>query len=183
MSSCSNLVSSFHLHGQDFHKLSKFETQGNKIFQFKVQNKTFNFTKEEAYLISHKGYSFILKNSIPFTIPLPTDTKYKNIRSEDIIQALEKLSLLFSTLSQVQINQSNIIIFDFLSNVLENKYLKQICYNVSKSKMTNQAFELSSKMLGEGSNEIQRSLYDFKIYVEDQELNCNKEITPLLYLE
>jgi hypothetical protein len=100
-----------------------FETPNNKIFPFNVENKIFNFTKEEAYLISPKGYSFILEHFSPFLIFLPSDSKYQNIKSEDLIEAFEQFSLLFSTLTQININQSNVLVFDYLSNVLKNEYI------------------------------------------------------------
>jgi hypothetical protein len=174
MSTSPNGIASYYLHGEDFHKLSKLETQNNKTFQFNVVGKTFTFTKEEAYLLSPKGYSFILENSIPFKISLPTDPKYHSLTPEDLIQAFEQLSLLFSTLSKIEINSTNILVFEFLSFILENPYLEEISKNVSELEMQNQVFELSSKMLKEKSNKIKTSLYDFKIFIDAQELVCNK---------
>jgi hypothetical protein len=85
----SNVSTSYELRGKDFHILSQLETEVNKIFQIKIQQRTFKFTKEEIFLLSSKCYSHILKSSLPFTIPLPSDQKYQTVSFESLVQALE----------------------------------------------------------------------------------------------
>jgi hypothetical protein len=141
--STSNVLPSYGLHGKDFHKLSQLRTNLNQIFQIKIQEKIFNLTKEEAFLISPKCYVYILKHLSPFVIPLPPN---KNINSGDLILAFEQLTLLFSSLTQVLINQSNVQTIKYLSEVLENEHLKNACNLVLRGNVQNHVFELSSKM-------------------------------------
>jgi hypothetical protein len=168
------IQNSFDLSGKDFHKLSQFENDFNKKFEFKVQGKDFKFTKEEAYLFLPKGYLYILENLTPFTIPLPTNKKYKNIKSEDLIQAFEQLSLLFSILTNVQIDQTNVHVFTYISRILENEYLDSACKYFLNGQAQNQIFVLSSRMLFEHSNKIIKSLYNFTIFINNTKIKCNK---------
>jgi hypothetical protein len=94
----------FELHGQDFHILSKLETKWNKTFKFIIHDRVYNFTKEEAYLLSPKCYHYILEYSHSFTILLSHKKKYQKVNLEYLIHNFEKLILIFSSLSQVYID-------------------------------------------------------------------------------
>jgi hypothetical protein len=120
-SQTSNIRNSFELYGEDFHLLSQLETDSNKTFQIQFKGKVFKFTKEEIYLLSPKCYSDILYSFLPFKIQLPNKKKYQTVSSVDIIQALKKLSLLFSISKQIQIHKENVLVFKYISKVLENE--------------------------------------------------------------
>jgi hypothetical protein len=169
---------SFELHGADFHILSYLETEFNKTFQIKIQQRIFRFTKEEIYLLSPKCYSKILKSSLPFTIPIPSDQKYETVNYQSLIHALEDLSSLFSSSTQIQITQTNILVYEYLSNILKNEYLGSICKFFLTDQ--NQVFEISSKKLHEGSKNFRKFLFDFKVFINDKVILCNKTFSCCL---
>jgi hypothetical protein len=170
----SNVDTSFKLHGKDFHILSQLESDSNKTFPIRIQEKIFKFTKEEIYLLSPKCYSDILESSLPFFIPLPSNNKYKNVPEDDLIKVFENIILLFSSLTQVQIIQSNVHVLQYLSEILENQDLESACRCFLQGQNQNTFFELSSIMFKNGSNKIKSSLHNFQIFVNNSKIKYNK---------
>jgi hypothetical protein len=90
------------------------------------------------------------------------------------LEYFENLTSLFSISTQIQINKSNVLVFEYISDILENEYLEAACRFVFKGKAPYQCLELASKMLQKGSTKIRKSLFDFIIFVNDEEIECNK---------
>jgi hypothetical protein len=159
----------FYLKGKNFHLLETLKTSNSKIFPIKVVNKTFSFTKEQYFLLSPTVYDSINQGSFPFIIPLPYD---QSISFEQLQTCFEHLVSLFSTQTQLKINLSNVDVYQYLSNVLDNPFIASICQNLSFSE--NNIFQFNSKMFLNVSKEIRESLNDFNVFLDNHQIHCNK---------
>jgi hypothetical protein len=176
LSSQSGIPSNLYLKGEHFHLLSQFETKENKKFIIKVSQRSFYLTKEEIVLLSPKVYYSIYQSGSPFLIPF-SSSEHK-IPNESLIKYFDKLVQLFSTKTEIKITLSNIEIFRYLNKYLENRHLNIIFPNVSPKKA--QIFSLTSKMFSDFSLDIQKTINNFTIYINEQKISCNKQFASCL---
>jgi hypothetical protein len=106
----------------DFHKINKMIDAKEKTFKISICSKTFFFSKEQIILFSVKSFLFISKTQQSFNIPVPS-----TISEDYLVSCFEKIFSLFSNLLEIEISQTNVLAFQFLSEVFENSSLFSIC--------------------------------------------------------
>jgi hypothetical protein len=175
MSSGLFIQQNLYLKGKDFHRLSQLETPFNKNFTFKVHDQIFKLTKEEAFLITPNLFLQIQNNKAFLEIPLPSN---QLISSDELITAFTSLISLFSTSVKIEINNSNLKIYNYFADQLQNSFLQNLCRQVTVNK--SQFFEFTSMMFSGASHKALSSLNDFSIYFGKHEFQCNKLFSSCL---
>lgn len=97
-----------------------------------------------------------------------------------MISSFNQIFLLFSQIQEIDITFTNVFVFQYLAEVLENSTLYSIC-QIVKSTKTNQSFFFSSEQFAQIPTNIFRSLFDFQIFLPNNiTIECNHIFASLI---
>jgi hypothetical protein len=139
-----------------------------KIYEIKICGKPFLLAQEQILFFSIHPFLLSESKNQPLNIACP-----QNISEIFLISCFEKIFDLFSTTEQIKISQSNVFIFQFLSNIFNNSTLFSICQNVLLNQQK-QTFFLYSEQFTLIPKDIMNSLNDYKVYLNNGVIECNQ---------
>jgi hypothetical protein len=93
----------------------------DKTFEIHVCSKPFFFSQEQIILLSPSAFIFITQTHQPFQI-----NGDEFILSHNLIDSFSQLSSLLENNKEIVINESNKLIFQYLSKIRQNNSLKSI---------------------------------------------------------
>jgi hypothetical protein len=163
-----------YLLNSDFHKIDSLIQAKDRIFEINICSKFFFLSKEQIFLISNKAYLYILETQESFNIIAPP-----NISENLLLSCFQELFSLLSTKSKIKIYPNNMSSFLHLSKIFEISSLYIICQNVISSGEP-QSFFLSSETFHRIPKDIFGSLNDFRILLNDCNIECNRIFASLI---
>jgi hypothetical protein len=126
------------IEGELLHKLNLSSALKNCIVQ--IGNKKFHYSKIQIALLSPFAFQYFFNHDTPFTILIPS-----HFKSNYFLDCFEQLNSLISSTSELHLSRTNVHIFSFLADLLDNRFLMKKCKKVNSTQP--QKFKLSSKML------------------------------------
>jgi hypothetical protein len=158
----------------DFQKISVMIPAKDKIFEINVCATPFFFSREQIVLLSTKAFFSIVESNQSFIINARND-----ISEKQLLSCFSELTTLFSKRELIEVSLGNVLIYQYLSEVLENINLWNICQNVQSSGQAN-SFFLTSEQFYQIPEQIFSSMNDFRILVNQDVIECNHIFASLI---
>jgi hypothetical protein len=102
-----------------------------------------------------------------------------NVSDDQLISSFNEIFLLFSTSNEFQVNATNVHLFQYLAEKLNNSNLLTICQNVIETNQS-QLFFLTSDSFSFLSDDIFHSLNNFKILLQTETIDRNSTFASLI---
>jgi hypothetical protein len=128
----------FQIEGELLHKLDQSNEEKNCTIQ--IGNKQFHYTKVQIALLSSIAFKYFFNHETPFIIEIPS-----HFNLNDLISCFEQLDSLFHSKNEIIISISNVQIFSFFADFLDNRLLMKKCIRVTPTQT--QIFKISTKQL------------------------------------
>jgi hypothetical protein len=140
----------------------------------KIADKQFKYSKIQVALLSPIAFKHFLHHENPFAIEIPS-----HLNSNDLVSCFEQLDSLFYSTNELKIPISNVTLFSYLADSLDNRFLMKKCKKVHSNE--NQIFKLSSKQLICFPKSWLNHLIDFDIVVNNTKISINFSLFSCIY--
>jgi hypothetical protein len=143
------------------------QVKDEKLYIIKVANKQYKLTKMQIAFLSREALNHFLDPDEPYVFQLPSVSDSINqFSTEDFLSSLNSLISLFSTETELTINEQNRSVFHFISEILDIQvHFKKCCLVTSKKSQT---FQFTSKILSSIHKRFHSFFNDFQIKVNGE---------------
>jgi hypothetical protein len=142
----------------------------------KIGRHTFKYSKYQLPFLSNKAIQHFHRSELPFEIQYSNESD--RFTFEDLLSCFKSIDSLLHSATEMEITENNLAAFEYLSNVLDNRYLLILCKKVTSD--ASQIFKFTSKNLQFISLDRLQKINDFKLIINGQIFEINYSLFCLV---